>query len=86
MTNKDLYYVSRAETISEIAMRNAFPISRVREIYNNFTIKHYSKNLRDIGKSNPDLYKHLFEATEKYIGIQRIKNLNKLKCELEKSN
>ena len=77
---KDLYYVSRKETIEEIAIRNVLPVSKVREIYNNF-VRHYSKSLMERIKLSPELYDKVFYSTEKYIDTQRYKELKKLKSE-----
>ena len=76
---KGFYFVSPAETIEEIAKRNEFPISRVREIYVAFAHKHHLKNLRNIEKSNPKLYEKLFDSTERYIDRQRSRELKKFK-------
>ena len=79
---KDLYFVSRKDTIEEIAIRNVVPVSKVREIYNKFN-RHYSKNLIQRIRPDPELYKKVFYSTERYIDNQKYKELKKLRSKLE---
>jgi hypothetical protein len=84
MANKDLRYISRAETISEIAVRNEMPVSAVRPIYNRFSLRYHSKDLSGIITPNPVLREKIFRSTEKYIDRQRIRNLNKTISDVNK--
>ncbi len=67
--------------ISEIAVRNELPILKVAGIYIGFSNKVYAGDLSIVGqaKYNPLLEEKIFGLTERYIDIQKIRELNKIK-------
>jgi len=75
-------FVSRFDAITELAKRNYLHIEDVLNVYLRFNHRVYNGN-NNSKKYNLELEKKVFDLTDRYFGIERIKNLKKIKRLME---
>ena len=73
-------FIESIDNIFEIAVRNEVSALEVAIPYRKFNDKVYKKKLNIIGEEerNPDLDKRVFQLTERYLDIKKIRDLNNL--------
>jgi hypothetical protein len=69
------------DIIKELSVRNEYPVSKVRDIYIGFyykTLYGLKNGKRGFRKYSPELEEKVFNLTERYLDIERIKELKKM--------
>jgi len=72
------------DIIKEISVRNEYPVSKVRDIYIGFYYKllySLENGKRVFRKYSPDLEEKVFRLTEKYLDIERVRELKEMMSE-----